>query len=134
MLLFLNLRVFLNKKNTICYIHATIHNTFWFSTQATTIISKASDHSSHRSISRTLSPSQLQEQVTNHGTEVKQNGDSGNSSKSSMQENKSKIFHNSTSSESSSPPTTKTRKTEPKQQLYHELTQQTLRLEKPKVV
>ena len=81
-----------------------------------------------------MSPSQLQEQVTNHGTEVRQNGDSANNSKSSMQENKNKIFHNSTSSESSSPPTTKTRKTEPKQQLYHELTQQTLRLEKPKVV
>ena len=129
MLLFIVSKIiFLNTR------HAINHNAFLFCTQATTIISKASDRSSHRFISRTLSPSQLQEQVTNHDPEVKQNGDTGNSSKSSTNENKNTIFHNSTSSESSSPPTTKTRKTEPKQQLYHELTQQTLRLEKPKVV
>ena len=97
--------------------------------QATTIISK----SSNSPPTRTVSPSQLQEEIPSHGNEDKTNYFSGNTAKQISQENNKATLPNASSSESS-PPTTKTRKNETKHQVYHELTQQTLRLEKPKVL
>ena len=97
--------------------------------QATTIISK----SSNSPPTRTLSPSQLQEDVPYQGSENKTNYFSGNTAKQISQENtKAPLLH--ASSSESTPPTTKARKSENKHQVYHELTQQTLRLEKPKVL
>ena len=91
-----------------------------------------------RPISRTVSPSQLQEDDSYRENEKKTKNYNENKKSRVSQESKTESYLNSTNSSDSSPPhdsksSRKSEKNEPKQQVYHELTQQTLRLEKPKV-